>query len=107
MLVRNAGMTVLFCLARPDTLFSGGMGGISEDTGGDAARFDDAGDGLRQMVRRLRLRYSLAYPMPEGTPGQRRQIKVRLAGEAARRYRGARVRARTGYVVPAPAEHAR
>jgi VWFA-related protein len=100
MIVRNVGMSVLFRVVRPDSLFSGGMGGISEDTGGDTVKFDDAGEGLRQMVHRLRLRYSLAYPMPAGIPGQRRQIKVQLTGEAARRYRDAVVRTRTGYVVP-------
>ena len=93
-------MTVFFRTVRPDTLFSGGMGGISEDSGGATKKFDDAGAGLRQMIRRLRLRYSLAYAMPAGRPGQRREIRVQLTGEAARRYRGADVRARTGYIVP-------
>jgi hypothetical protein len=100
MIVRNAGMMVMFRVVRPDTLFSGGMGGLAEDSGGDAVKFDDAGDGLRQMIHRLRLRYTLAYAMPTATPGQRREIKVQLAGDAARRYQKAQVRARTGYVVP-------
>lgn len=100
LIVRNAGMAVLFRVVRPDTLFHGGVGGISDNTGGDAARYDDAGAGLRQMIRRLRLRYSLAYAMPDAKPGERRRIAVRLTGDAARRYPAARVRARTGYVVP-------
>ena len=107
MIVRNLGMSVVFRIVRPDTLFSGGMRGFADDTGGDAVRFDDAGDGLREMIHRLRLRYSLAYAMPAATPGQLRQIRVQLTGETARRYSDARVRARTGYVVPTPAEQGR
>src|SRR5262245_2232364 len=52
MLVRNAGMTVLFRTVRPDTLFGGGMGRIADDTGGDDVKFTDAAEGLREMVRR-------------------------------------------------------
>ena len=100
MIVRSAQMAVTFRIVRPDTLFSGGMGGISEDSGGDAVKFDDAGEGLRQMIHRLRLRYTIGYAMPAATPGQRREITVHLIGDAARRYQKAQVRARTGYVVP-------
>jgi hypothetical protein len=101
MIVRSPGMTVVFRAVRPDTLFSGGMRGIAEDTGGDGVKFDDAGEGLRQMIHRLRRRYTLAYAMPDAVAGERREIEVQLAGDAARRYRQARVRARTGYIVPA------
>jgi hypothetical protein len=38
--------------------------------------------------------------MPDGKPGKTREIKVELTREAARRFPGARVHARTGYVVP-------
>jgi len=100
MIVRNVGMAVWFRVVRPDTLFSGGMGGISGDSGGDGVKFDDAGEGLRQMIHRLRRRYTLAYAMPDVPPGQRRTIRVELAGEAARRYRQPRIRARSGYIVP-------
>jgi VWFA-related protein len=101
MIVRNVGMTVLFRTVRPDSLFSGGMGGIAEDTGGDDVRFNDAAEGLRQMIHRLRLRYSLAYEMPPGRPGERHDIRVRLAAGVAKRYPKAQLRARTGYFVPA------
>jgi hypothetical protein len=101
MIVRNAGMAVLFRTVRPDTLFSGGMGGIAQDTGGDDVRFKDAAEGLRQMIRRLRLRYSLAYAMPAGSPGERREIRLRLAAGIATRYPKAQLNARTGYIVPA------
>jgi VWFA-related protein len=101
MLVRNAGMTVIFRTVRPDSMFSGGMGGIAHNTGGDDVKFKDAAEGLREMVRRLRLRYSLAYAMPSGKPGEQREIRVRLAPGVATRYPNAQLRARTGYIVPA------
>jgi hypothetical protein len=56
------------------------------------------------MIHRLRRRYTLAYAMPDAAPGQRRTIQVELAGDAARRYRQPRIRARTGYIVPAATE---
>jgi VWFA-related protein len=101
MLVRNAGSTVIFRTVRPDSFFSGGMGGIADDTGGDDVRFQDAAEGLREMVRRLRLRYSLAYAMPSGKPGEQREIRVRLEPGVAKRYPKAELRARSGYFVPA------
>jgi hypothetical protein len=100
MLFRNAGMTVLLRTVRPDSMFSGGMGGIADDTGGDAVKFKDAAEGLREMLRRLRLRYSLAYAMPYGKPGEQREIRVRLAPGTATRYPKAQLSARTGYFVP-------
>jgi len=93
-------MTVLFRTVRPDSLFSGGMGGIADDTGGDDVKFKDAAEGLREMIRRLRLRYSLAYAMPSGAPGEQREIRVRLATRVAKRYGKAQLRARTGYFIP-------
>jgi hypothetical protein len=77
------------------------MGGIADDTGGDDVRFQDAAEGLREMVRRLRLRYSLAYAMPSGKPGEQREIRVRLEPGIAKRYPKAELRARSGYFVPA------
>jgi hypothetical protein len=73
------------------------MSGLAEKTGGDTIGLDDAGEGLRRMIERLRLRYSLYYAMPETKATEERKIKVELTGDAARRYRGAKVRARTGY----------
>ena len=78
----------------------GSITGFAERTGGDAVTVDDPGGALRQMIRRLRLRYSLHYEMPPAKPSERRSIKVELSAEANRRHRGARIRARSGYVVP-------
>ena len=80
---------------------AGGIGGVAERTGGEMI---DAGertaDEFRALVRRLRTRYLLHYAMPDGRPGERREIEVALTDAAGRRYPGARVRARTGYIVP-------
>jgi Ca-activated chloride channel family protein len=78
----------------------GSIDGIVSRTGGDALKGDDPADSFRQMMRRLRLRYTLHYAMPDGKPGKQRKIEVKLTPDAARRYSGARVYARTGYVVP-------
>ena len=69
-------------------------------TGGDILKTGDAAEGLREMIRRLRTRYSLYYALPQGGPGEERKIRVQLASDAAKRHPRAVVRARTGYVVP-------
>jgi VWFA-related protein len=78
-----------------------GLNTIAEQSGGDTFNASDAGAGFRDMMRRLRLRYSLDYALPNATAGERRTIQVQLTGEAAGRHAGAAIRARTGYVAPA------
>lgn len=100
-IVRDTRMAVQYSVFFPPTLVgAGGMSGLAEKTGGDTLRFDDAGVGLRQTIRRLRLRYSLYYAMPPAKPGERRKIKVELTPGASRQFPGATVRARSGYEVP-------
>jgi hypothetical protein len=41
----------------------------AEQTGGDVLKTEDAADGLREMMGRLRTRYSLYYALPQGKPG--------------------------------------
>jgi VWFA-related protein len=77
-----------------------GMQGVAEKTGGDSIKADDPGEGFRDMLQRLRRRYSLYYAMPQGKPGEKREIKVELTSDALKRNPGSRVRARKGYVVP-------
>jgi Mg-chelatase subunit ChlD len=77
-----------------------GVGGIVEKTGGDAIQAGDPGSGFRDMIHRIRSRYSLYYSQPAGKPGTTRTIHVELSADAASRYPNARVRSRTGYVVP-------
>jgi VWFA-related protein len=77
-----------------------GMKGIAEKTGGDAISSKDAGAAFTESMHRIRSRYSLYYQQPEAKAGTTRSIRVELTGEAARQHPKARVRARTGYVVP-------
>jgi VWFA-related protein len=77
-----------------------GVGYAADRTGGDILRTNDAAEGLRDMMHRLRTRYSLYYALPQGRSGGERKIRVQLAPDAAKRYPRAVVRARTGYVVP-------
>jgi VWFA-related protein len=74
----------------------------AEQTGGDVLKTEDGADGLREMIRRLRSRYSLYYALPPGKPGAERQIRVQLSPDAAKRHPRAVVRARAGYIVPSP-----
>jgi len=99
-IVKDTRSAVQYSIFFPPSLLGvGGMSGLSEKSGGDTIRPDDAGEGLRQMIQRLRRRYSLYYAMPDVKAGEQRRIKVELTGGAARIYRGAKVRARTGYSV--------
>jgi VWFA-related protein len=77
-----------------------GMGGVADQTGGDTLKAGDPGDAFREMMQRIRERYSLYYAMPQSKPGQVREVKVELSADARSRFPGARVRARKGYVTP-------
>ncbi len=78
-----------------------GMEGVAEKTGGDTIKADDPGQSFREMMHRIRLRYSLYYAMPAAKPGEERQVKIELSPDAQRRFPKARVRARKGYQIPA------
>jgi VWFA-related protein len=73
---------------------------IAAETGGDVIFSEDASEAFQQMVQRIRSRYSLYYEMPKGRPGEFRNVKVELQGEAKRLYPEARVKARKGYRLP-------
>jgi Ca-activated chloride channel homolog len=92
--------TIGLILAPDAMLIQAGMKGIAEKTGGDAISAEDAAKAFQESMRRIRTRYSLYYEQPEAKPGSRRSIRVELAGELARLHPKARVRARSGYVVP-------
>jgi hypothetical protein len=72
----------------------------ANQTGGEAVDFDDASEGLRDAIRRLRSRYSLFYAPLGGKPGEERKIRVELTPVAAKGHKNAVLRARSGYVVP-------
>jgi len=69
-------------------------------TGGNMMSTRDAAEGVREMLNRLRMRYSLYYALPPCGPGEKRTVQVELTGEAAAQHPGAIVRARTGYFAP-------
>jgi len=87
-------------IAPQTMLMQAGMKGIAEKTGGDAIAADEAGPSFRDMMHRIRSRYSLYYAMPQDTPGKTRTIRVELTADAQHRYPKSRVRARHGYIVP-------
>ena len=93
--------TITKIISPTSILMQAGMRGIAEKTGGDAIRAEDAGTAFRQMMRRIRTRYSLYYQMPGVAPGKQRTVRVELSPDAAGRNPKAVVRARKGYVVPA------
>jgi VWFA-related protein len=78
----------------------GSIDGIVEKTGGDVVKAEAVAAGFREMIHRLRRRYTLHYAMPDAKQGQTRTIEVELTREAAARFPGANVRARAGYIVP-------
>jgi len=77
---------------------------LATATGGDIVRAQNAGTAFQVLLEGIRTRYSLHYRAPEGAPDSRREILVELAGDAAKRYRRAIVRARSGYHLTAPSE---
>jgi len=73
---------------------------IAEESGGQAVTADDPGGTLATLFERLRGRYTLYYSMPQGTPGEKRTVRVELQGEGAELYPNAQVYARKGYYLP-------
>ncbi|MCS7023646.1 MAG: VWA domain-containing protein [Bryobacteraceae bacterium] len=71
---------------------------LADATGGDVMRAEHAGDGFREMMERIRRRYSLHYALPAAAAPGEHTVKVELTGEAKERYKGARIKARKGYV---------
>jgi Ca-activated chloride channel family protein len=72
---------------------------ISEQTGGEAVRADEAGKAFDRMIERIRTRYSLHYKQPESGNMGYRKIEVELTPSAKLRYPRAQVIARKGYRV--------
>ncbi len=71
---------------------------VVEQTGGDVVRADPPGAAFRDLLMRMRKRYSLYYQMPQGKPGEARRVSVDLAPAARKQYPDAMVLARKGYV---------
>ncbi len=84
----------------PLALWYRGIREFAAKTGGDMLNTKDAAAGVREMLNRLRMRYSLYYALPPSKPGEARTVGVELTGEAAGQHPGAVLRARTGYIAP-------
>ncbi len=79
---------------------SAGTAEIALASGGDSTSISQA-SAFEDMLERIRQRYSLHFSLPEGVkPGEERQIEVRLAAAAQRRYPEAEVRYRRVYLTP-------
>ncbi len=104
LIIRSAAdeaLNTAIAVASPLTLvLHEGMEGVAEKTGGDTIKAGDPGDAFREAMRRIRLRYSLYYAVPQSKPGEQRRVEVQLTAEALSRNPGARVRARKGYMAP-------
>ena len=72
---------------------------LAEETGGEAIKADRADTSFREMVERIRLRYTLAYHAPEAAPGSFRHVGVELTAEAKKWYPAAVIHSRPGYWV--------
>jgi VWFA-related protein len=107
LIVRNpsfqARRTVGIIMAPQTLALEAGMKGIAQKTGGDTLNSGDPGTAFRDAMHRIRTRYQLYYGLPQAKPGTTRTVHVELTPDAAKRYPKARVRARTGYIVPAGA----
>jgi VWFA-related protein len=82
-------------------LLDAGNSSIVDRTGGVAIAAGVPGEAFQESVHYLRSGYSMYYSLPGGAPGSERSVHVELTPEAAHLHPGVRVRARTGYVVPA------
>lgn len=71
--------------------------GISAQTGGEVAAAGKGGESFRQMIERIRARYSIQYNAPAAQPGEFRRIRVELTPEARRLHPDAVIHARAGY----------
>ncbi len=72
---------------------------ISEDTGGEAVKADQAGRAFARMIERIRTRYSIHYNKPPNAVRGFRNVRVELTPTARLRLPGAVVLARRGYYV--------
>jgi hypothetical protein len=73
---------------------------IAESTGCEMMSSNSPEEGFADMIRRLRSRYVLYYPMPKAAPGEHRDVEVELARDARGRAGNPRVFARKGYIAP-------
>lgn len=93
-------MRVTHVLSPGTMLIQAGMRGIAEKTGGDVLQSSEPASAFKDMIHRIRSRFSLYYRMPDAKQGETRHVKVELSSSAQARLPGASVHARRGYIVP-------
>ena len=76
------------------------MTGVAARTGGEVVNADNPGHAFREMLQRIRKRYSIYYEMPPSSPGKSRTVSVTLSEAAQAKHPEAKVQARKGYIVP-------
>ena len=76
------------------------MLGVAAKTGGETVNANDPADAFREMLRRIRRRYSLYYAMPSAKPGSVRKVTLELTPAVKAKYPKAEVLARKGYIIP-------
>ena len=70
---------------------------LTEETGGEWVKAENAGRSFNEIIERIRNRYMLAYHEPPASPGAFRHVNVSLTEAARRKYPQAELRARNGY----------
>jgi len=70
---------------------------LSEQTGGEWVKAQDAAESFREMIERIRSRYMLAYHEPPSTAGEFRHVTVSLSAAARKKYPMAELHCRSGY----------
>jgi Ca-activated chloride channel family protein len=70
---------------------------IAAQSGGEAFRGTKIGEAFREMIERIRSRYSIHYPAPQPAAGGFRRITVELEPAVRRRLGEIEIRARAGY----------
>ena len=70
---------------------------LSEQTGGEWVKAQDAAASFREMIERIRSRYMLSYHEPPSTAGAFRHITVTLSDAARKKYPQAELHCRNGY----------
>lgn len=69
-------------------------------TGGEMMTTATVATVFRDLLERIRARYTFQYPMPAGEAGKFRHIRVELSESGRQKYPGAQITAREGYFIP-------
>jgi Ca-activated chloride channel family protein len=85
----------------PTRLMERETNAIVDRTGGATIVAGVPGEAFQESVHYLRSGYSMYYPLPDAAPGSERHLQLELTAAAAQKFPGTRLRARSGYIVPA------